>query len=137
MEIDSLKTKIVGILLTAIVSGLLMRIGVSPGCAKVGGAVSGVTGEHLVQEPESQPSLANNESSPAYVKTKSGSDLRLRSQPSTTAPVIASMPNGSTVYIIAYEENFTYMDGEKGKWCNIRYNNKTGWAWGGFIIRME
>jgi len=71
--------------------------------------------------------------STGYIQTQKGSNLRLRSQPSEQAPVIANVPNGMTVSILGYSDHFEEINGEKGKWCNIIFNGKIGWAWGGFI----
>jgi hypothetical protein len=68
------------------------------------------------------------------VKTKEGSNLRLRSQPSDTAPVVASIPDGTTLEILGYSENYQEINGERAKWCNINYNGQNGWAWGAFLI---
>jgi hypothetical protein len=68
-----------------------------------------------------------------YVKTNDGSTLRLRTQPSEMAPVIAKIPNGTSLNINSYSEQYDNVNGEKGKWCNVTYNGVKGWAWGGFL----
>lgn len=53
----------------------------------------------------------------------SGGNLNMRSAPSTTASIITSIPNGSTVTIL----------GESGNWYQISFGGRTGWASKDFI----
>lgn len=70
-----------------------------------------------------------------YVKTLTGSTLRMRKEPSEEAPVLLNIPNASPVIILGYDERTTTVNGETGKWCRIKYNGETGWAWGKFIVQ--
>lgn len=72
-------------------------------------------------------------SSIGYVQTQGASNLKLRSQPSEQAPVIANIPNGTAVVILGYGDHFDEINGQRGKWCNVDFNGNIGWAWGGFI----
>ena len=44
------------------------------------------------------------------------------------------MPNGSTVIILREDVHLDEINGEKGKWVKVKYNENEGWAWSGFII---
>ena len=88
-------------------------------------------------EIKSNTPLINNETLAmnilGYVKTKEGSDLRLRSAPSIKASIIAQIPNGSTVNILEYSDKIVELNGEMGKWCKVDYDGKIGWVWEKFI----
>ncbi|MFZ1704886.1 MAG: SH3 domain-containing protein [Saprospiraceae bacterium] len=83
-------------------------------------------------EPSQNVNSAPNFST-VYVKTKEGTTLRLRSQPSESAKVIDNIPDGTTLDVIGFSEQYEEINGEKAKWCNVIYNGKNGWAWGGFL----
>jgi hypothetical protein len=70
-----------------------------------------------------------------YVKTKTGSTLRMRKEPSETAGILINVPDESPVIILGYDDHASIVNGETGKWCKIKFNDKTGWAWGSFIIQ--
>jgi uncharacterized protein YraI len=75
--------------------------------------------------------------STGVVQTKTGSTLRLRSEPSEESTILASIPYGTTVTILEYDDHFSVVNGENGKWCKINYYGTEGWAWGGFIKRNQ
>jgi len=70
---------------------------------------------------------------PAFVQTKQGSTLRLRAAPSEQAAIVSNIPNDSALTILRYADEFTTLNGEKGKWCQVNFNGTVGWAWGGFL----
>jgi len=69
----------------------------------------------------------------AFVQTKHDSTLRLRAAPSEQAAIVSNIPNGSALTILRYADQFTMLNGEKGKWCQVNFNGTVGWAWGGFL----
>jgi hypothetical protein len=94
----------------------------------------------VVTQPTSRTPVASSpitESavSIGYVKTKTGSTLRMRKEPSETAEILLNVPDGSPVIILGYDDHTSIVNGETGKWCKIKFNDKTGWAWGSFIIQ--
>ncbi|GEM_PF-2252905 len=69
----------------------------------------------------------------AFVQTKQGSTLRLRATPSEQAAIVSNIPNDSALTILRYAGQFTTLNGEKGKWCQVNFKGTIGWAWGGFL----
>ena len=92
---------------TAIADGIEDSVGKVPDCTCGGGPVT---------PPPPTKNLVGT-------VTTAGTGLNLRSGPSTLSPVIASMPNGSTVEII----------GEQNGFYQIIFNGQTGWASSAFI----
>jgi Bacterial SH3 domain len=70
-----------------------------------------------------------------FVKTKQGSDLRLRAEPSESATVLMNIRNFGSVNVLGYEDKDVVVNGEKGHWYKVRYQEQEGWVWGGFIVR--
>jgi len=67
--------------------------------------------------------------------TKEGSPLNLRTEPKIRADnIIAKIPKGSKLIIIGYDDRSVVINGEKGKWYEVQFNNAVGWAWGNYII---
>lgn len=66
-----------------------------------------------------------------FVSAPSG--LRLRESPSLAAPVIATMPFGSAVFLLKQSEIEAEFDGLRGYWAVVRYEAHTGWAFTGFL----
>ena len=79
------------------------------------------------------PSATTN--SIGYVQTEKGSDLRLHALPKIDSEIIATIPNKTAIIILGYEDSYSVLNGENGKWCQIKYDGKIGWAWGNFIIK--
>ncbi len=71
-----------------------------------------------------------------YVKTKQGSNLRLRSEPSDKSTILTQIPNSSQVKILREDNKEVIVNGEKGKWLKIEYEGIIGWAWGNFIVKQ-
>lgn len=85
--------------------------------------------------PAASSPITESAVSIGYVKTKTGSTLRMRKEPSETAEILLNVPDGSPVIILGYDDHTSIVNGETGKWCKIKFNDKTGWAWGSFIIQ--
>jgi uncharacterized protein YraI len=61
----------------------------------------------------------------ARVTAESG--LRLRSGPSTDRSIILTMPHGAIVDVLAASHG----------WFSVRYSGHTGWAYGGYLARVD
>ena len=83
--------------------------------------------------PKVTPSATTN--SIGYVQTEKGSDLRLRTLPKIDSEITATIPNKTAIIILGYEESYSVVNGENGKWCQINYDGKVGWVWGNFIVK--
>ena len=77
--------------------------------------------------------IKENNTPSGRVKTKEGSDLMLRAEPSIKASIIAEIPNGTTINILKYDDKIIELNGEIGRWCKVDYDGKIGWAWEKFI----
>ena len=70
-----------------------------------------------------------------YVAAKSG--INLRSGPSKSSKVITTIPFGSKVTIKKSEGNEIFLDERYGKWVNVKFGNKTGWVFSGFLCDFK
>ena len=59
-------------------------------------------------------------------------ELHLRKEAAIKNNIIDTMPNGSEVTLISEETKI----GNKFKWYNIKYKNKTGWAVGKHLVKV-
>jgi hypothetical protein len=59
---------------------------------------------------------------------KSGSTVRLRSAPNSTASVVENVPIGDLLYLTKRPENITE------DWAEVRHNDNTGWMMSQFIV---
>ncbi len=66
-----------------------------------------------------------------YIVPQSG--LRLRKEPTLTAKRLALIPCGAQVVFVEEKGEEKVIDGAKGKWTKIIYNNISGWAFGAFL----
>jgi|GEM_PF-2224777 len=89
----------------------------------------------ITSKPSTSTPVTESAVSIGYVKTKTGSTLRMRKEPSESSEILIMIPNGSPVIILGYDDHFSVVNGENGKWCKIKYNEKVGWAWGSFIVK--
>lgn len=60
--------------------------------------------------------------------------LNMRSEPNLRSQVILKVPNRSSVTVLEYDLQETYIDGSKGRWCRINYAGTIGWVWGNYLI---
>jgi hypothetical protein len=102
--------------------------------------INGTTPQNSVQktDPSNPPKVTesgNKMKQTGIVKTKQGSNLRVRSEASDKANIISQIPNGATVNIIEVDGKQSIVNGEKGSWLKIEYFGTIGWAWGNFIVR--
>jgi hypothetical protein len=70
-----------------------------------------------------------------YVAAKSG--INLRSGAGKSSSVITTIPFGSKVTIEKSEGDEIFLDGRYGKWVNVKYGNKTGWVFSGFLCDFK
>ena len=70
-----------------------------------------------------------------YVSATTGLNLRLG--PDKSSKLISVIPFGTKVTVEKSEDKEIFLDGRYGKWMNIKYGNKTGWVFGGFLCDFE
>lgn len=85
-----------------------------------------------------KPSTAGETTGPAAatsdkfsVAVKDG--LNLRDKPATTGKLIVTIPYRTEVSVLKYEGDEVTIQGRKGRWAQIQYQNKTGYAFSGFL----
>ena len=59
--------------------------------------------------------------------------LNMRSEPNLKSQVILKIPTRSSVTVLEYDLQETYIDGSKGRWCRINYAGTIGWVWGNYL----
>jgi SH3-like domain-containing protein len=68
------------------------------------------------------------------VVTNDGTNLRLRSRPSTSGGVLASLEYGSTVQMLQLGDSYIDADGNGGNWVYIATpEGARGWCFGGYL----
>ena len=70
-----------------------------------------------------------------YIAAKSG--LNLRSGLNKSSKVIITIPFGAMVTVEKSEGGEIFLDGGYGKWVNVKFGNKTGWVFSGFLCDFE
>ncbi len=66
-----------------------------------------------------------------FIATKAG--LNLRSGPDKSAKTITLIPFGKNVTVIKFEKNELFIDGRFGSWVKVKYDNKIGYVFSGFL----
>ena len=59
--------------------------------------------------------------------------LNLRDKPATTGKLLVTIPYRTEVSVLKYEGADVTIQGRKGRWAQIEYQNKTGYAFSGFL----
>ena len=70
-----------------------------------------------------------------YADAKTG--LVLREIPDASGKKIALIPEKEEVTLLEEKEPAVTIAGKNGKWSKIKWKNKTGWAFGGFLKSAE
>lgn len=86
------------------------------------------------EEEEAEAESEDVTGKKGMVSTKENSDLRIRALPDIASSVLGKIPNKTTVDIVGQDVRTTTLDGEKGRWLKVKYNNIEGWVWGNFIV---
>ena len=60
--------------------------------------------------------------------------LNMRSEPNLKSKVVLKIPTNSSVTVLEYDLQETYIDGSKGRWCRINYAGTIGWVWGNYLV---
>ena len=59
--------------------------------------------------------------------------LKLRSEPSAQADTITLIPNRAEVTLLQEQGDSVTISGKTGKWSQVKFQDKIGWAFGGFL----
>ena len=62
-----------------------------------------------------------------------GTTLNMRDKASLSSNIIARIPDSVYVDVLYYDTKFYYLNGQRGRWCKVRYADKEGWVWDGFL----
>ena len=68
----------------------------------------------------------------ALVNVESGS-LNMRSKPNIASNIVIRIPDSTVVDFLYFDPNYYYLNGNKGRWCKVKYADKEGWVWDGFL----
>lgn len=63
--------------------------------------------------------------------------LRLRTEPSTESKQIELIPDGEQVIILNKNKDEVSINNVTGRWVQIKWNEKTGWAFDGFLTNQN
>lgn len=66
-----------------------------------------------------------------YVNASKG--LNLRTTPVLSGKVISIIPNGEKVVIVEVKNEKLTINNTTGKWVKVKWNNKNGWVFSGFL----
>ena len=66
-----------------------------------------------------------------YITAKGG--LRMRGKPTLKGKKIGLIPEGTKVQLLDEKGKKIKLAGTTGKWSKVKWNDKTGWAFGGFL----
>ncbi len=66
-----------------------------------------------------------------YVTAKGG--LNMRDKPETSSALVVNIPEGEGVQILEETGSDVTISGSTGKWTKVKWKEKTGWAFGGFL----
>ena len=70
----------------------------------------------------------------AKVNSPNDGFLALRNLPSADiGTLVAKIPHGSTIKVLLCSEQSVSIDGRKGHWCMVSYNNKSGWVFDAWL----
>lgn len=81
--------------------------------------------------PSETTGPASTSSDKFSVAVKDG--LNLRDKPATTGKLIVTIPYRTEVSVLKLEGSEVTIQGRKGRWAQIEYQNKTGYAFSGFL----
>ena len=70
-----------------------------------------------------------------YVTAKGG--LRMRDKPDTNGAVLETVPEGEQVKFIQEAGDTITISGALGKWTRIKWKEKEGWGFGGFLSNTK
>ena len=82
---------------------------------------------------EKKENKQNNES--RFTTAKGG--LRMRDKPNTTGSKIGTIPEGTKVDLLEETGEAMTIAGTTGKWSKVKWNDKTGWVFGGFLTEKS
>jgi len=80
--------------------------------------------------PDDMPSVGRS----AKVNSPGDGFLALRNLPSADiGTLVAKIPHGTTIKVLPCSEQTVMIDGRKGHWCMVSYNNKSGWVFDAWL----
>lgn len=70
-----------------------------------------------------------------WISASSG--LRMRDQPNLSGEKLDVIPYGERVNWLAEKDETVYLAGTFGKWTKVKWEETTGWVYGGFLSNMH
>ena len=59
--------------------------------------------------------------------------LNMRDKASLASNIVARIPDSVFVDVLYFDTQYYYLNGQRGRWCKVRYADKEGWVWDGFL----
>jgi hypothetical protein len=82
-----------------------------------------------------EATIYTGKAQPRWVNATAG--LRIRDKAGLDGNVIGAIPYGEKVILLDEEDKVEEIDGTKGSWSRIRWQDKEGWVFGGFLQKEE
>ena len=57
----------------------------------------------------------------------------MRDKPTLASNIVVRIPDDSFVDVLYFDTKYYYLNGTRGRWCKVKYSDKEGWVWDGFI----
>ncbi len=77
----------------------------------------------------------SNETDSRWVTAESG--LRMRENPDLNAGTIVTIPYNEEVILLEEKGDAIVISGATGKWSRVKWKDKTGWVFGGFLGKSK
>ncbi|MBN1500034.1 MAG: SH3 domain-containing protein [Spirochaetes bacterium] len=77
----------------------------------------------------------NNAEKSSIVKVMSENGMILREKPDRKSGKLAAIPWGTEIEMLESDGPFEIIDNVSGYWVKVKYSDKTGWVFGGYLTR--
>lgn len=74
----------------------------------------------------------NEATNVGIIRTESAA-LNMRTGPTISSDIVLRIPDGTRVNVLYYDDTELFLEGKKGSWCRIRYEDQEGWVWGNYL----
>jgi hypothetical protein len=85
--------------------------------------------------PDKEETVYTGKAQPRWVNATVG--LRIRDNANLDSNVIGAIPYGEKVILLHEQDKEEEIDGIMGRWSRIRWQDKEGWVFGGFLQKDE
>ena len=82
-------------------------------------------------------SLNSSALTPTFAEVNAQSGLRMREKPDSGSKIITTVPHNEEVHILRESDKTDTFENITDKWVFVRYKNKEGWSFNGFLDRID